>query len=745
MKKVNRQTRHLRGPMVGVIWLALLVIWLGSCESKTSPSSQPVSSVGTASKDQADGAPTPIATGLEKASRSSSVLPGPEIYHGKAAQTPKSTGGPKFEISDGGDVTLNFVNADVREAIDTVLGDILGVTYVVDPRVTGTVTMRTTKPIPQSSLIPTLENVLASTGAALVPSDGGYKVQPIDVAATGLPPASDGSAGAFGIHVIPLHFVTAANLQETLQPLIPPGRVLRVDTVRNILLFSGTGNEAAELQSLVDIFDVDWMAGRSFGLFPVEFANPRVIAQELGELFGPVQGGATAAPGVPASGNGGAVRFLPIERLRAVLVIAGDASLIDEAKAWVERLDRGQGGDGRRIYVYRVQNGRAADLGRVLGQLFPANVTPVGREGPTAALAPGLNPAESGFGANPNPNQPPQTGQPENALGDGANAGVVGTGDHTADYTGTDLALAVSGTEPKRAGIQIVPDVRNNALVVSATPEEYRQIESALQQLDVTPLQVLIEATIAEVTLTDQLRYGLEWFFHTGDSNFTFSSLATGAVSPAFPGFSYAFSSANAQVVLNALSQITDVKVISSPQLMVLNNETARLQVGDQVPIATQEVQSVANSDAPIVNSIEYRDTGVILNVSPRVNSGGLVVLDIVQEVSDVVPTTTSDLNSPTIQQRRVKSTVAVQSGESVALGGLIRDSNSKGVTGLPVLSEIPVLGNLFKTTDNTQRRTELLILLTPRVVANRKDAREITEELRSRVRALAPLEFRIH
>jgi len=290
-----------------------------------------------------------------------------------------------------------------------------------------------------------------------------------------------------------------------------------------------------------------------------------------------------------------------------------------------------------------------------------------------------------------------------------------------------------------------VPDIRNNAVVVSATPEEYRQIESALRQLDVTPLQVLIEATIAEVTLTDELRYGLQWFFHAGDSNFTFSPLASGAVAPIFPGFNYALTSSNAQVILNALTQITDVKVISSPQLMVLNNETARLQVGDQVPIATQEVQSIVDSDAPIVNSIEYRDTGVILNVSPRVNSGGLVVLDIVQEVSDVVPTTTSDLNSPTIQQRRVKSTVAVQSGESVALGGLIRDSNSKGVTGLPVLSEIPVLGNLFKTTDNTQRRTELLILLTPRVVANRKDAREITEELRSRVRALAPLEFRIH
>jgi general secretion pathway protein D len=195
---------------------------------------------------------------------------------------------------------------------------------------------------------------------------------------------------------------------------------------------------------------------------------------------------------------------------------------------------------------------------------------------------------------------------------------------------------------------------------------------------------------------------------------------------------------------LNALTQITDVKVISSPQLMVLNNETARLQVGDEVPIVTQQVQSVDTTGAPIVNSIEYRDTGVILNVSPRVNAGGLVVLDIVQEVSDVVRTTTSGLNSPTIQQRQIKSTVAVQSGESVALGGLIRDGNTKGVTGLPVVSEIPLLGNLFKTTTDTQRRTELLVLLTPRVAASRQDARDITEELRSRVRSLAPLEYRI-
>ncbi|MCI0429663.1 MAG: type II secretion system secretin GspD [Rhodospirillales bacterium] len=725
---------RLLGAIAGMLAIPLLMVALGACESRKSSGGPPISSVGSATKEHATGAPLSLASeALAQSAGTAPVLAKAEIYRGKVAPTPEPRTGPAFAIGDGGEVTLNFVNADIREAIDTILGDILGVTYVVDPRVTGTITIRSTKPIPQEALIATLENVLASNGAALVPSDGGYKIQPLDVAATGFPPAQfDAAAGAFGIHVLPLRFASAVNLQETLQPLVPPGRVLRVDPVRNLLIFSGTGGEAAELQNLVDIFDVDWMAGRSFGLFPVEFANPRVMAQELASVFGPVQSAAT--PGAPAP-NTGAIRFLPIERLRAVLAIAGDVSLIEEVRLWVERLDRGQEGDGRRIYVYRVQNGRAADLGRVLGQLFPATVTPVGREGPRPSLAPGLIPTEIGFEAVP---------VPESALGDGATAGVVGLEEGAQQYPDIVPTLAAAVVEERRPGIQIVPDVRNNALVISATPEEYRQIEGALRQLDVTPLQVLIEATIAEVTLTDELRYGLQWFFHTGDSNFTFSSVDDGTVAPFFPGFNYVLSAANAQVVLNALTDITDVKVISSPQLMVLNNETARLQVGDQVPIATQEQQFVSDSDAPIVNSIEYRDTGVILSVSPRVNAGGLVVLDIIQEVSDVVETTTSELNSPTIQQRQVKSTVAVQSGESVALGGLIRDGNSKGVTGIPLLSEIPLFGHLFKTTSDVQRRTELLILLTPRVVANRQDARDITEELRNRVRALAPLEYRI-
>jgi general secretion pathway protein D len=289
-----------------------------------------------------------------------------------------------------------------------------------------------------------------------------------------------------------------------------------------------------------------------------------------------------------------------------------------------------------------------------------------------------------------------------------------------------------------------VADDKNNALVILTTPSQYRLIESALKQLDNVPLQVLIEATIAEVSLNDELKYGIEWFLRSGQSSFTFSSLATGAASSAFPGFSYLLNSVNAQVVLNALSNITDVKVISSPQLMVVDNAPARLQVGDQVPIAVQQAVSVISPEAPIVNSIQYRDTGVILEVVPRVNANGLVFLEIIQEVSDVVPTTTSNLDSPTIQQRQIESRVAVQSGETVALGGLIRDSRSNSVVGIPILSEIPVLGSLFRTTDNTIKRTELLVLLTPRVVKNRQDFADVTEELRSRLQSLLPLEMKI-
>jgi general secretion pathway protein D len=213
-------------------------------------------------------------------------------------------------------------------------------------------------------------------------------------------------------------------------------------------------------------------------------------------------------------------------------------------------------------------------------------------------------------------------------------------------------------------------------------------------------------------------------------------------VNSVFPGFSYVFNNASIRVVLNALSEMTDVNVVSAPHLLVLDNQSAAMQVGDQVPIATQSSVSTIDPASPIVNSINYRDTGVILRVTPRINSGGLITLEIEQEVSDVSATTTSTLNSPTIQQRRFSSTVAVQSGESVVLGGLIRDRTDRGKSGVPLLSDIPIFGALFGARNNTDTRIELMVVLTPQIVRNQFEARTATEEMRRRLKQVAPYTY---
>ena len=261
-------------------------------------------------------------------------------------------------------------------------------------------------------------------------------------------------------------------------------------------------------------------------------------------------------------------------------------------------------------------------------------------------------------------------------------------------------------------------------------------IEATLRQLDILPLQVLIEATIAEVTLNDALDYGLQWFFESGSLSAESTNIFD-VVAAAVPRFNLVLDTSDAKVVLSALSEVTDVEVVSSPQLMVLDNQTARLQVGDQVPILTQS--SVSNDDlsAPVVNSISYVDTGVILEVTPRVNASGLVTLDIALDVSDADRTLISDIDSPTIEQRSIRTTVAVQSGETVALGGLIRERSEESASGIPVLMDIPLLGNLFKATGQDMERTELLVLITPRVVRGAAQARAVTEELRQRLTVL--------
>lgn len=684
-------------------------------------------------------------------------LPEAEIYPGSGRFTGAATGRTQVETGEGG-FTLNFAEADVREVVDAVIGGALGENYAVDPKVEGTITARTAKPLTREQVIPALEDVLAMNGAALVMDQGIYRVVPLQQAAGVAPVLAGTQQGArtFALHIIPVTYAPARELQETLQSFVAPGRSLQADAKRNLLLFRGPGSEAQDLVSMVELFDVDWMAGMSFALLPLENAQAQDVVVELNEVFG---GGQRPGP------SGEVIRFLPISRMNAVLVISAQPDYLSTARNWVDRLDRGGAEDERQLFVYKVQNSRAQDLANVLGEVFQVTTVNAGARG--GEVAPGLQAARvsgdtGGLG-------PDLGGTNDNAgSGSGANGSTSGGGTANPGGNGDSGGFAASrrGAGSGRGfgggsgfggtsgggdgeGPRIIADGRNNALLIKATAREYRMIENTLKKLDVVPLQVLIEATIAEVSLTDDLRFGVRWFLQgeaegTGSGSVTFSDAANGAVAQTFPGFSFLFEGADVRAALNALSSVTNVNVVSSPQLMVLDNETARLNVGDQVPVATQSAVSTDDLDSPIVNSIEFRDTGVILEITPRVSNSGLVVLDVNQEVSDVTETTTSAINSPTIQQRSISSSVAIQTGETIALGGLIRDSREDAVSGVPLLKDLPGIGHLFKTTDRTADRTELLVLITPRVVRDPAQARAVTLELRQRLHGIEDLQRRV-
>lgn len=628
---------------------------------------------------------------------------------------PSAVAQPSLSTTAGGETAINFRDAPIAQVVKSILGDVLGEPYVIDPSVQGTISLQTSGALPATAILPTLEQALQLNGLALFRANGIYQIAPIEAVAGGLGLAPvlaiPGRADpGFGISIIPMKFAAAGEVSELIGPFVPDGVILQTDIDRNLFLIAGSGPARANLLDLIRTFDVDWMKGMSLGMFPLENAEALTIADELGEIFSNQENVSAA----------GVIRFVPLERLNSILVITHNSTYLERVEEWLARLDVGQEEmGGRSLKVYRVQNGRAVELAAILGQLFDAQLSSNYPPGPGSlppqrtAVAPGLEPRtitsgiETASSMEVTPRRQPGGG-------------------------------AIQGFAQYETGLRVIADESNNALVILASETEHRLIRTALRELDVPPLQVLIEATIAEVTLNEELRFGLQWFFNSRNSEFTLSNFESGAVSPVFPGFSYVLdNNSDVRVVLDALDDITNIRVISSPQLMVLNNHTAFLQVGDQVPVLTRSAQSTIDPDAPIVSEIEFKDTGVILQVTPRVNAGGLVIIDIEQEVSSVVLTTTSGINSPTIQRRRISSTISVQSGETIALGGLIQESIQTSDTGIPYLSRIPILGNLFKSSRDTEVRTELLILIKPRVVSNFEEARLVTQELRERLKGL--------
>jgi general secretion pathway protein D len=683
------------------------------------PSPPPPGS-GPPPKPQHGGAPLAKITGAGEGDK---VAPGTGEFTG--APEPRPLRGA---VSSRDGVTINLVDASVAEAAKSILGDVLGLNYVVSEKVKGAITIQTAKAIPRDALLETFETVLRNEGAAIVADQGGvYRIVPIAEAVASAPLRTKRAGPRLpgvSTQVIPLRYVSAAEMERIIKAVAPNATLLRTDEARNLLLVAGTRAEHDAIQDAVSIFDVDWMKGMSFGLYPVESGDPDAIAQELDTVFANDRD----------SPSKGIVRFVPNRRLKSVLVITSRPEFLRKAETWLSRFDIATRATVKQVFVYPIRNRPAIELAQLLQKVYGSQ-----DQGKVAAALRQPAPSATGPGTLPDALVPPPPG-PLSATAVPAPSVLPPTAAPPPPETAALPVPAGPSVPPggppddRASGVAIVADEANNALVITATAQEYRRLRQILDQIDVSPNQVLLEATIAEVRLNDDLKMGVRWFLQTGNHQFRFTDAQVSTVAPNFPGFSHFFNTPNVQIVLNALSTITDINIISSPTLMVLDNKKAVLQVGNEVPIATQSAVAVLTPGSPIVNSITYRNTGIVLSITPRIGDRGRIMLDVEQEASDVVRTESSNIDSPTIQQRRIRTTVAVNDGEAIVLGGLIQDRADNKRDQVPLIGQVPVLGTLFKSKTDQIARTELLVAITPRIVKDATQMRGITEEFRAKI-----------
>ena len=655
----------------------------------------------------------------------------------------------------GASMGLKFEEAPLGDVLGVVLREIVKVDYVVHPPINGTVTLSTQGEVTPDHAMQLLEAALQANGILIARDPRGtYHIGKPEAIKGIVPAIRQASPGAplppgYGAIIVPLKFMGAGEMATILKPMVPPEAIVRVDTVRNLLVLVGTRTQAEGWLDVVATFDVNLLKGMSVGVYPLKYVSTQEVEAALRLINAgagsPSTGAQTAAnpsantgaaasstaPGGRTSEGGsittlshsfplfGAIRVIPMERINSVLVVTPRAAYLEEARRWIEKLDQPGGNSSEpQLFTYAVQNGNAKHLAEVLNGLFGATNLTAPQQAPSP-IAPGLQTANATTGG-------------LNSSGFNVNANRSG-GSSTVQGSGlTSLSL--------NSGLRVMADEINNVVLVYGSKIEYEKVEVTLKRLDVPPTQVLIEASIIEVSLTDDLKYGLQWIFSDpargGLSGLGRLSTAAGASFGSTPaGFSYSLSNAigDVRAVINALADKSLVKVISSPSLMVLDNHMASIAVGNQQPVRVGETITAGGN---VSNNIQYKDTGVGLSVTPSVNAGNMVTMQINQTVTDV-----GQVDAATGQrsflQRQFSSKVAVRSGETLVLGGLIRDNSVNGKTGVPLLQDLPLIGNLFSANTTSVNRTELVVVITPRVVRTEQDLTKVGQELKARLKTL--------
>jgi general secretion pathway protein D len=663
---------------------------------------------------------------------------GEVINRSAASAPPPNLGG------SSGAATFNFEGESLQAVVKAILGDMLGQNYVIAPGVQGTVTLATPRAVSPAQAMSLLEQVLSWNNARMVYADGRYNIVAADSALSGTVAPRTGSpalARGFEARVVPLRYISAEEMKKVLTPYARPNAIITTDNARNVITIGGTRAELENYMRTIEIFDVDWLQGMSVGVFPLRSGKASKVVGDLEKVFGEQSKSPVA----------GMFRFLPLDGANAVLVITPQARYLDEIQSWLERIE-GAGGEVQ-LFSYELKYVKAKDLADRLAQVFGSGRGSSDQGQGSASLMPGLESTQiQDTGVDGGTTSNAQIG---GDTGGGTGGSGLGEGMSLNPRGGTGNSAVTLQVNGDTVGVAAVDET--NTLLVRANAGAWQSIKEVIERLDTMPLQVHIEAQVAEIKLTGDLRYGVNWYFENAIPDPTLRALALGrsiwgstagtasGVQIAegggiTGGMSFTFLGPNAMAVINALDRVTDVNLLQTPSVVVRNNAEATFNVGSRIPIQSVSVNTGTSDPTNTISQVQYLDTGTILKVRPRITKDGMVFLDLVQEVSSPGAIAADAQGNVRIDTRRLKTEAAILSGETVMLAGLIQDQREKGSSGVPGLSRIPWIGGLFGTQSTVTTRTEVIVLLTATIIRNPQEARDLTDEYGQKFRTLEPL-----
>ena len=619
-------------------------------------------------------------------------------------------------------ISLNFDNADITVVIQTI-AELLHMNYIVAPAVRGRVTIQTSEKLPVSALLPVLEQILEVNGFMAVRSGDFYKIVPSTQAKqesveTVLPEQAPATATGLVTQVVRLRFISPGEAVKILTPFKTAAGLYQAHESARLLFLTEVPAKIADLLKIIEVLDVDTFASIQVELYPVRYAGVEDLARELTQIVTQV---------FTAAGRGRTLfRIIPVTQLNAIMVFSGESGLTVNIREWIAKLDQPASAANERIFIYPLSHATAETLAAVIEKVFHRDAAKTQTKSATPA--------------------PGQSTRTTSAAGQPAAASPTAAPAPAATSPGISSA-GEGGAASGGAAVTIVADKDTNSLIIQTAPWFYPTVEEVIRRLDTMPKQVLIEVLIAEVTLDDTNKYGINWALNgqgsVGLPGETLNLTTATALSAAVDAAAFSFTIAEAgriSAAITAYAQDSKLNILSAPHILATNNKEAKIDVGQEVPILTSQTTTTeSGSDATTTQptDIEYRSTGVILTVTPHINDGGYVTLDVLQEVSEAQENTLGGTTSPIIRKRTAKTTMVVKDNQTLVVGGLIAEKRTNSQEGLPWLKNIPIIGYLFGSKSTTLTRTELVLMITPRVVKTVEEGDRLTQQVKERVLTL--------